>query len=144
LLDSLIPPAVLKLPTLNACLNTTSTVFLLLGYRCIRQGKINTHRRFMLGALAASSLFLVSYLVYHFYVGSVPYPHQDWTRPVYFAILIPHIVLAPTMLPFIAVVVWRALRGNFVQHRRLARFVWPVWIFVSLTGVIIYLMLYRL
>ena len=144
MVDPAIPPAVLKLPALNACLNTAATVLLLLGYRYIRRGQINTHRRLMLSALATSSLFLISYLVYHFYVGSVPYPHQDWTRPLYFAILIPHIVLAPTMLPFIGVVVWRALRGNFTQHRRLARWVWPVWIFVSLTGVVIYLMLYRL
>ena len=144
MVDPGIPPVVLKLPALNAFLNGTATLLLLLGYRCIRRGRINTHRRLMLGALAASGLFLVSYLVYHFFVGSVPYPRRDWTRPLYFAILIPHIALAPTMLPFIGVVVWRALRGNFAEHRRLARWVWPVWIFVSLTGVIIYLMLYRL
>ena len=96
----------------------------------------------MVGALVASCLFLASYLVYHYYVGSVGYPHHDWTRLLYFAILIPHIVLAATMLPFIAVVVWRAWRGDFAKHSRLARWVWPVWIFVSITGVVIYFMLY--
>ena len=142
--DPAIPPAVQQLPALNAILNTTSTLLLLAGYRFIRRGRISAHRRAMLSAIATSGLFLVSYVIYHYFVGSVPYPRRDWSRPLYFAILIPHIILAPTMLPFIAAAVWHALRGNVEKHRRLVRWVWPVWIFVSLTGVVIYLMLYRL
>ena len=99
----------------------------------------------MLAALGFSTLFLISYLYYHYQVGSVPYGRQDWTRPVYFAILIPHIVLATVMVPFILGTVWLALgRRDFRQHARLARWVWPVWIYVSVSGVAVYVMLYRL
>lgn len=98
----------------------------------------------MIAALSVSALFLVTYVIYHAEVGSIPYPHHDWTRPVYFVILIPHVILAAVMVPFILTIVWRAWRGEFVKHKRLARFVWPVWLFVSISGVIIYLMLYRL
>ena len=132
------------LPTLNAVLNTISAGFLLLGYIQIKKRRIDAHRKFMLSALIASVLFLTSYLIYHATVGSVPYPHHDWTRPVYFAILIPHVILAVVNLPFILILVWHAWRENFVRHRRLARWVWPSWLFVSLSGVAVYLMLYRL
>jgi uncharacterized membrane protein YozB (DUF420 family) len=130
------------LPALNAGLNTLSAILLILGYRRIRRQDRAGHRRMMLGALASSALFLVSYLVYHYLAGSVPYPRHDWTRPLYFAILIPHVVLAAGMTPFVVALVWRAWRGDFARHRRLARWVWPVWIFVSVTGVAVYLMLY--
>jgi putative membrane protein len=136
--------AVSDLPALNAIFNSISACFLLLGYLQIRRGNIRQHRRMMLFALAFSALFLTSYLVYHMRIGSVPYPHHDWTRNVYFAILIPHVVLAALNAPFVLAVVWLALRGKFRIHRRLARWVWPVWMFVCVSGVIIYLMLYGL
>jgi uncharacterized membrane protein YozB (DUF420 family) len=132
------------LPTLNACLNGLSALCLCLGYARIRRRDRSGHRRFMLAALAASALFLASYLAYHSLVGSVPYPRHDWTRPLYFSILVPHIVLAALMVPFVFAVVWRAWRGEFDRHGRLARRVWPVWILVSASGVAVYLMLYRL
>jgi len=126
----------------NASLNFTAGVFLTLGFVQIKKGNRDTHKKLMLTALAASALFLTSYLIYHYNVGSVPYPYDDWTRPVYLAILIPHIILATLMVPFILVTVWWALRDSFERHRRLARWVWPVWMFVSVSGVVVYLMLY--
>lgn len=132
------------LPSLNAALNTVTSIFLIRGFLAIRRRDRETHRRWMLAALTGSALFLTSYLIYHVNVGSVPYPHHDWTRPLYFAILIPHILLAGVMSPFIITgVVW-ALRNRFDRHRKLMRWVWPVWMFVSVSGVVIYLMLYRL
>lgn len=132
------------LPTLNASLNALSTVLLVLGYWFIRRRQQERHKAAMLGALACSALFLTSYLIYHIQVGSVPYPHHDWTRPLYFAILIPHVILAALNAPLTVVVVLRAWREDFSKHRRLARWVWPIWLFVSVTGVVIYAMLYRL
>ena len=98
----------------------------------------------MTAALASSTLFLISYLIYHYSAGSVPYPHHDWTRPLYFAILIPHVILATFMVPFILMAVRHAWQGRFDRHKRLTRWVWPVWMFVSVSGVAIYLMLYQL
>ncbi len=135
--------SVTDLPAINAFLNGFCTLFLVLGFVYIKRGDIETHRKCMIAALIVSVLFLVSYLIYHSQVGSVPYPHRDWTRPIYFAILIPHIVLAAVNVPFICVLVWRAFKSEFDRHRRLARWVWPSWIFVSVTGVTIYLMLYK-
>jgi len=132
------------LPTLNAGLNILCVLLLVRGFLQIRRGARQAHQKSMLAALACSVLFLCSYLIYHVQVGSVPYPHHDWTRPLYFAVLIPHIVLAALMAPFVALVVWRAYNQDFVRHRRLARWVWPVWIFVSVSGIVVYLMLYRL
>ena len=132
------------LPTLNACLNTLCTLLLVRGFLQIRRGARQAHQKSMLAALVCSALFLCSYLVYHVQVGSVPYPHYDWTRPLYFAVLIPHIILAAIMAPFVALVVWRAYNQDFARHRRLARWVWPVWIFVSVSGVVVYVMLYQL
>ena len=133
------------LPTTNALLNCVSAAFLILGYLKIRKGERDQHRRYMLAACFSSALFLICYLWYHYHVGSVPYPHHDWSRPVYFAILIPHIILAAAMVPFIAGTLWLALwRQNFQAHARVARWVWPVWMYVSVSGVAIYLMLYRL
>jgi uncharacterized membrane protein YozB (DUF420 family) len=96
----------------------------------------------MLSALVSSALFLASYLIYHAQVGSVPYPHHDWSRPIYFAILIPHVILAAVMTPFIIAAVVFALRGQFERHKRIVRWLWPVWIFVSISGVVVYVMLY--
>lgn len=132
------------LSTLNACFNALSALFLILGYARIKKMDRHGHQRFMTTALIASVLFLVSYLVYHSQVGSVPYPHHDWTRPVYFTILIPHVVLAALVVPFVLLVVWRAWRGDFYRHKRLARWVWPMWMFVSSSGVAVYFMLYHL
>jgi len=133
---------VTDLPLLNASLNMISLAFLIIGYEFIKRDKRQLHKRMMISALVTSALFLTSYLVYHAYVGSVPYPHQDWTRPIYFMILIPHIILAALMGPFIIAAVIFALKENFKWHVRLVRWVWPVWIFVSGSGVMIFLMLY--
>lgn len=132
------------LPGLNAVLNTISALFLVLGYFFIRRGERDRHRRAMLAALVSSALFVCSYLTYHYQVGSVPYPHNDWTRPLYFAILIPHVILAAVNAPLVALIVWRAWQQDFQRHRRLARWVWPSWLFVSVSGVLVYLMLYQL
>ncbi len=132
------------LPALNALLNATSAVFLILGYVKIKRGRQkDKHKRFMLAALVASLLFLTSYLIYHSQVGSVPYPYHDWTRPLYFLILIPHVILAALMVPFIVLAVWHALHARFNKHKRIVRFLWPVWMFVSFSGIFVYLMLYR-
>ena len=135
--------SITDLPATNAFLNGLCTIFLLLGFIYIKRGDIKTHQKCMVTALILSALFLTSYLIYHSQVGSVPYPHRDWTRPIYFAILIPHIILAAVNVPFIIALVWRAYKSEFDRHRRLGRWVWPSWIFVSITGVIIYLMLYQ-
>ena len=132
------------LPTLNAILNSISAGFLLYGFIQIKQGQREKHKRIMIAALATSALFFISYLIYHSKVGSVPYPHHDWTRPVYFVILIPHVVLAALMTPFILIAVWHAWHGHFEKHKRIVKWLWPVWIFVSVSGVVVYLMLYQL
>ena len=132
------------LPTVNAILNGTAGILLLLGYIQIRKGNRDTHKKFMITALAVSLLFLTSYVIYHIQVGSIPYPYHDWTRPVYFIILIPHVILAIVMGPFIIIAVRHALKDNIEKHKRFVRWVFPVWMYVSVTGVVIYLMLYRL
>jgi len=130
------------LPTINASLNLLSTFFLLLGYVNIKKGSRDIHKKFMITALISSGLFLVFYSIYHSQVGSVPYPYHDWTRPVYFAVLIPHIILAAVISPFILLAVWYALRKKFEIHKKVVIWLWPVWMYVSVSGVIIYLMLY--
>lgn len=132
------------LPTLNACLNATSAAFVLLGYRFIRRRQVRAHRACMLAALAASAAFLVSYLYYHSQVGSVAFQGRGWIRPVYFAILLSHTVLAAAIVPLVLLTLRRALREQYEGHRRIARWTLPLWVYVSLTGVVIYLMLYRL
>jgi uncharacterized membrane protein YozB (DUF420 family) len=132
------------LPTLNAGLNATSALLLLLGYLAIRRGARETHRRLMGGALASSALFLVSYLVYHFQVGSVRFTGQGPVRTFYFAVLLSHTVLAVAIVPLVFVTVSRALRERFDRHRRIARITLPLWAYVSVTGVLIYWMLYRM
>ena len=132
------------LPVVNACLNATSTVLLLIGYRFIRTGRRVAHKRIMLTALATSSLFLISYLVYHFHVGSVRFAGLGFIRGVYFAVLISHTILAASVPPLVIVTLVRALRERFDKHRLIARWTLPIWLYVSVTGVVVYVMLYRL
>lgn len=134
-----------QLPALNATLNGIAAVFLASGYWAIRSGRRDLHRTLMICALAVSATFLSCYLYYHFNVQLIThYQRQDWTRPLYFLILITHVPLAGLMTPFILLAVWHAARGRFDRHVRLVKWVWPVWMYVSVTGVIIYLMLYQL
>lgn len=135
---------VTDLPALNASFNAAATVLLLAGYVFIRKGDVTRHRACMVGALLMSAAFLTSYLVYHYYAGSVPFEGQGPIRVVYFTILITHIILAALILPLVLVTVRYAFTARFAQHRRLARWTWPIWMYVSVTGVIIYLMLYQM
>lgn len=136
--------SVTDLPALNASLNGLATIFLVAGWVCIRQRKREAHRACMLAALAASGAFLASYLVYHFNVGSVPFQKQGLIRTVYLTILFTHIVLAAAIVPLVIMTVSRALAARFDRHRRIARWTLPLWLYVSVTGVVIYLMLYRM
>ncbi len=131
------------LPTLNACLNSVSAALLGAGYYFIRHQQMQRHRVCMTAAFGVSCLFLASYLYYHYQVGSVPFTKQGWIRPVYFTILITHIVLAASIVPMALVTLYRAMRGRFGAHRRIARWTWPIWMYVSVSGVCIYVMLYR-
>jgi uncharacterized membrane protein YozB (DUF420 family) len=132
------------LPALNAVLNATAAVFLSIGYIQIRRGRIEVHKRCMLAALATSALFLTSYLVYHANTGSRPFPGSGAVRMAYFAILITHVVLAAVILPLALITAARGLRAQYDRHVRIARWTLPIWIYVSVTGVVIYLMLYRM
>ncbi|HYY97063.1 MAG TPA: DUF420 domain-containing protein [Pyrinomonadaceae bacterium] len=131
------------LPHLNAALNATSGLLLLAGLYFISRGRVRAHRASMLSALAVSALFLVSYVVYHAQYGSVKFQGQGFARPVYFFILITHVVLAAAIVPLVFVTARRALRGDFVRHRRIARWTYPLWLYVSVTGVVVYWMLYH-
>ena len=132
------------LPGLNAILNSTSATLLTAGYFCIRARRVTAHKVCMVSAFFVSTLFLISYLVYHAQVGSVRFPGQGWVRPVYFSVLLSHTALAVTIVPLALVTLSRALRGRFDEHRRIARWTLPLWLYVSVTGVVVYLMLYRL
>jgi uncharacterized membrane protein YozB (DUF420 family) len=131
------------LPAVNALLNGTAGVLLAIGWTCIRRGRVDAHRRCMLAAFTASCLFLVSYVAYHAQAGSRPFTGQGLARSVYFTILITHVVLAAAIVPLALVTLRRALGGDYVRHRRIARWTFPVWMYVSITGVVIYLMLYH-
>jgi uncharacterized membrane protein YozB (DUF420 family) len=131
------------LPTLNAALNGASALLILAGYAAIRRRRVTLHRACMLAAVGTSVLFLVSYLVYHARVLSVPYRGTGPVRALYFAILWSHAVLAAAVVPLVIVTVRRALRSRFEAHVRLARWTLPIWLYVSVTGVVVYLMLYR-
>lgn len=133
---------VMKLPAANATLNGTSGLFLILGLLLIKAKKPGAHKAAMLGALAASALFLVSYLTAHHFIGSTPYQGQGVLRTVYFAILISHTILAALIVPLAMVTVYRAFRADFDRHRALAKWTFPIWLYVSVTGVVIYFMLY--
>jgi len=132
------------LPSVNAALNATAAVLLLWGYTLIRRKRMQTHRKVMLAAFVTSSLFLVCYLVYHAQVGSVPYPKTGAIRTLYLTILATHTVLAATVPPLAIVTLSRGLRSRFDRHRTIARWTLPIWLYVSVTGVVVYLMLYRL
>ena len=132
------------LPALNATLNGLAAIFLTVGYVQIRRGRRDAHKRCMLAALVTSALFLVSYVIYHLNVGSRPFPGQGVIRVIYFAILITHVVLAAATLPLALVTAARGLKGQYSRHVRIARWTLPIWLYVSVTGVVIYLMLYQM
>ncbi len=134
--------SVSDLPTLNASLNALCTVLLIVAYVHIRGGRIEQHRKTMLAAFTTSVLFLISYVTYHAQVGSKPFPGTGLLRAVYFAILIPHVILAATVVPLALITLRRGLRRDDARHRLIARWTLPIWLFVSVTGVIVYLMLY--
>ena len=132
------------LPGVNAGLNALSAVLVVSGYLCIRRGKVTAHKRCMLSALGVSSLFLLGYLVLRWVAGMTRFTGEGWIRPVYFAILSSHTVLAAAIVPLVLVTVIRALRGDFERHSRLARWTLPLWLYVSVTGVLVYWLLYHL
>jgi uncharacterized membrane protein YozB (DUF420 family) len=132
------------LPAVNATLNAIAFVFLVTGHVFIRRGQWQRHRACMIGALVVSGLFLTSYVIYHLQVGSVPFRKTGWIRTVYFAVLIPHVILAAAIVPLILITVSRALSRRFDKHRRIARWTLPLWLYVSITGVIVYVMLYQM
>lgn len=132
------------LPTVNATLNTISAILLTIGYVLIRQRRVEAHKRCMLAAFAVSVLFLISYVIYHANAGSKPFEQQGWIRPVYFTILISHIILAFVIVPLALRTLYLAWRERFEQHRRIAKITLPIWLYVSVTGVLIYLMLYQM
>ena len=132
------------LPALNATLNGVAGLFLLAGYYFIRQRQIARHRAAMIGAFAMSTLFLISYVIYHANIGSKPFLGQGPIRVVYFAILITHIILATAVLPLALVTLARGLKRDDARHRRIAKITWPIWMYVSVTGVVVYLMLYQM
>jgi uncharacterized membrane protein YozB (DUF420 family) len=131
-------------PALNAILNGASAVLLTTGRVLIGQKKVHLHRACMIAAVATSSIFLVSYLYYHAHVGSVHFPGQGWVRPLYFTILISHTVLAAAVVPLVLLSLNYGLRARFDRHRRISRWTFPVWLYVSITGVVVYIMLYRI
>jgi uncharacterized membrane protein YozB (DUF420 family) len=131
------------LPAVNASLNATSGVLLVIAYALIRARRIEQHRRVMIAAFATSALFLVCYVVYHAQVGSVRFTRQGIVRPVYFSILVTHVTLAFAVLPLAIVTLSRGLKARYPQHRRIARWTFPIWLYVSVTGVLVYVLLYQ-
>jgi uncharacterized membrane protein YozB (DUF420 family) len=131
-------------PVINATLNGTSAVLLVTAHRQIKLGRMAAHRALMLTAVCTSTLFLVSYLYYHWHVGSVHFPEQGWWRWIYLSILTSHTILAITIVPLVIITLSRALRERFDRHRAIARWTYPLWLYVSVTGVVIYFMLYHL
>jgi uncharacterized membrane protein YozB (DUF420 family) len=138
-----IPPQYAIFPVINASLNGASTVLLLVGHWFIGKGRIAAHRATMIAAVITSTLFLISYLYYHGHVGSVRFQGTGWSRPVYFSILISHVVLAAAIVPLVIITLTRALRERFDRHRAIARWTYPLWLYVSVTGVLVYFMLYH-
>jgi len=132
-----------SLPAVNATLNAISGILLLIGYGLIRARKIALHRRFMIAAFVASSLFLVCYIVYHAQVGSVRFTRHGFVRPLYFTILITHVTLAAVVLPLAIVTLSRGLAAKYAVHRKVARWTFPIWLYVSVTGVLVYVLLYQ-
>jgi uncharacterized membrane protein YozB (DUF420 family) len=136
--------SIATLPLVNATLNGIATVLLVTGYICIRRRRIAAHRAAMVTAFVTSVLFLVSYVTYHVHTGSRPFPGRGPIRAVYFTILISHVILAAVIPPLAGVTLWRAFRGRFDRHVPIARWTLPLWLYVSVTGIIVYLMLYQL
>ena len=132
------------LPALNAGLNALSGTLLGVGYAMIRRGRVRAHKAFMVAAVGVSTLFLVSYVIYHYHSGSTRFPGTGWIRTLYLSILVTHAVLAAAVIPLAAVTLVRAWREDFAAHRSIARWTLPIWFYVSVTGVIIYVMLYQL
>ena len=135
---------VTDLPALNATLNAMSFVLLTTGWFLIKSGRRQAHKWCMIAALVVSAAFLTSYVVYHLQVGSVPFQKTGWIRTLYFVILIPHVILAAAIVPMILITVSRALSNKFDQHKKIAKITLPLWLYVSVTGVIVYLMLYQM
>jgi len=131
------------LPAVNATLNAISAVLLTIGFVLIRQRRIQAHRRTMIAAFVTSSLFLVCYIVYHAQVGSVRFTRQGFVRPLYFGILITHVTLAAAVLPLAIITLSRGLKARYDRHRAIARWTLPIWLYVSVTGVLVYVLLYR-
>lgn len=131
------------LPTLNATLNSIAGVLLLSGYVAIKKGKRDLHRNIMVSALIVSALFLTSYLIYHYHVPSKKFPDLGLVKTIYLLILIPHIILAAVMVPMILKTFWHAFRGEWEKHKKIAKITFPIWMYVSVTGVIVYFMLYH-
>ena len=132
-----------ELPAINAALNGVATLLLASGFIAIRNNKRELHRNLMIGALVFSALFLTRYLIYHYHVGSKPFPELGWIKTTYLWILFPHIVLAVVMVPMILKTFWHAYKEEWEKHKKIARWTFPIWMYVSITGVIIYLMLYQ-
>lgn len=137
-----LPAGLSSLPALNATLNGTSAILLLAGRSFIRRGRMPAHRLLMLAAICTSSAFLCSYLYFHAHAGSVHFQGHGWSRPLYFSILISHTILAAAIVPLILVTLSRALRARYALHQAIARWTFPLWMYVSVTGVVIYFMLY--
>jgi uncharacterized membrane protein YozB (DUF420 family) len=132
------------LPHINAFLNSTSAVLLLAGYTFIKRARVRAHRTCQVAAVVTSTVFLASYLTYHYFHGATRFAGQGIARPVYFTILISHTILAIVIVPLVLITLYRATRGDFVRHRQVARWTFPLWLYVSVTGVIVYLMLYQI
>ena len=133
------------LPAVNACLNGLSAVFLTAGYLFIRRGNKVAHRNCMVAAFVTSTIFLACYLTYHFTVRTVTrFKDPDWFRPVYLTLLLTHTLLAVVIVPLVLMTLRRAVAGRFDLHKRIARWTWPIWMYVSVTGVVIYLLLYQI
>jgi putative membrane protein len=131
------------LPHLNAALNTISTVLLITGFAMIRTGRREAHKKVMISAIIVSAIFLIFYLIYHFSAPIFVFPGTGWTVPAYYTLLISHVILATVVTPMVVITVWRALRGSFDRHKAIARWTLPVWLYVTVTGVMIYAILYH-
>lgn len=138
------PDYISILPHVNAALNSTSAILLLSGFSFIRRGRIQAHKICQVLAVGTSTLFLISYLTYHYYHGATRFTGQGLVRPFYFTLLTTHTILAVVIVPLILITLYRASRSDFIKHRRIARWTLPLWLYVSVTGVIVYIMLYHL
>lgn len=139
-----VPPQYAIFPVIDATMNGITTVLLVVGHSFIKRGRLAAHRAFMIAAVISSAIFLCSYLYFHYHVGSVHFQGRGWSRPVYFTILISHVILAAAIVPLVIITLSQALRERFDKHRAIARWTYPLWLYVSVTGVIVYVMLYHL